>query len=292
MNLFNKTSKILKSCCKNKSSLTTAAIVSFLINGTILLGNEYDHVIKTSDKTIYANINYWINVENGKFINEQEGEYLISSNTLVDGSDTTASYLGSYGIAASNGNTVVNTGIITVKNGYAVGMGVVEEAGSSNNGVIKNRGTLNITGFDKSNITKTIGMALNSNSSGINEGTINVTNGTGMIDYSGGNNKVILNSKSGTINVAENAAGIYYRHEKLDDNAVKNEGIINVRGSNSTGVKIENSKGNQYGNENNKNFTNLGTINVFGENTKGISVSSMIKKSNNKNSDIDNNKAI
>ncbi|MGL5935470.1 MAG: hypothetical protein ACRCZI_07580, partial [Cetobacterium sp.] len=69
MYLFNEASKALKSCCKNKVTLTTAAVVSFLINGTLAFGG-----------IVEGNKNYVGEVNTGDIV-IQEGENLTNKDT-------------------------------------------------------------------------------------------------------------------------------------------------------------------------------------------------------------------
>lgn len=286
MNYFSRTEKILKTCLKERVSITTATIVGFLIAGAVTFATEtvpQNPTLKIKAGQENDNQgNYKVSVK-GEAKNEVEttfygtkgilkdlGIIKNTENTVEKGTtivlDTTGVKKGAIAPSAVSAGDTTSEKMVNQGDIWVIGGGYGEAMGTQGSKAeIVNEGNIYVQGGTPS---KSKGMSVNPGGKATNSGNIVVDTGVGMTDNSGSTNKSLINGEKGTITVEGSGVGMYYRKEAVNgENSVENKGKINVTGK-GTGVaviddKVDNS---YYG----KKFINSGAIIANGEGSRAI----------------------
>ncbi|MGL4672001.1 autotransporter domain-containing protein [Cetobacterium sp.] len=260
MYLFNEASKILKSCCKNKVTLTTATVVSFLINGAVAFGVDKNYVAEVNAGVVELNedisnkglvgkpgvLNVWEDPLNL----DTEGKQVTAIN------NATISQIGKgkayAAVNISNSANFENNGeIIVNKDGQDIGAAVTKSFGNLN----------------------TLKEDLNTSSSLTNKGIIDIqnvsiANAVNINGYKKQDNIVAKDetelNNSGTIKISELTVKTINGLEKIAWNLL-HDFKIDI-----DGVESEGSIGNGIIVGDNVNVTNSGTIDIINANPMAI----------------------
>lgn len=269
-NNFTKTEKSLKHWLKNKITVTSATVVSFLIMGTVAFGaveikGETQNI--TENKTFDAPIEVIKENETiGVSINKENVTLTNNSTITAKSKNTTA-----FGIKSDVKANIVNTGTITVEalnkdkpNEPDTYKDVATAIALNKGGRVENNGDINATGF------RAIGIDSDNGTEVINTKNITIS---GVGNYNG-------KAKTGS------AIGIRLYN---DSTAVNHGDITTTSKDLSQGVNINVSKNSNLGEKN--IFENYGTITANSvDNGGGSSHAIYVKNDTDKNVKIVNEK--
>lgn len=276
MNYFNKAEKTLKSCLKEKLSITTATVVGFLIAGTVAFGVTTEMNQDTFDKLEETNYGKQFTTGETTLTNVtadgtkiKHNKYMITVSTgakLNIDKDSVISTNGTnkYALNITEGSTVINDGkIIFNPNGYSGKVAVQINGGAATKeqpATLTNNGEI----IGKNNyLGNTIEMSGNATLN--NNGTV-IGNITGN-DYKGQAGTQIVNLGKGSHiegTIKLNGTG---------DNLINIDGVNNENPetvdiqSKDVEVKVNNSNVILTGNIKNENGTAISVNNKDGNNT-------------------------
>ncbi|MGL5934711.1 MAG: hypothetical protein ACRCZI_03705, partial [Cetobacterium sp.] len=253
MYLFNEASKILKSCCKNKVTLTTATVVSFLINGAVAFGGVEDYLGQVfSGTTIWKeNLNNSNDSSKSGLLNIWE-DFNTNNPTIVTNEATLTQgksdkILAAVNIANAADFTNGKNGKIYVDKGQDIGTAISKSFGSLDRDIEKTSSNLSNEGLiDIKNVAIGNGIIAN--------GYKEEKNKLGKILYIGKDNVELSNS--GTIKISELTEKTIGKLEKVAWNLLHDFKIdiedVESKGSIGNGIIVGD----------NVNVTNSGTIDI------------------------------